>query len=242
MKPRTPPRRGWPEIKVLGLRDLEKREVPWYFREENTSTYESWYEGKYKRADVQEKAVLKKGIEWIGDVDTILEVGCGSAHFTRWFEEMGIKAYGADLSPFMLKEAKRLWQSGKLMRATSSHLPLKEDTVDAVGFITCFEYMPEPANVIREAARVARKGIFFGLMNSWSIPTIRRKIQIALGKNPYYKNAHFYSLPEIERLIETTTAKDASVFQRSTVFPRPLPVEESRLPFGAFLCVSLRLN
>ncbi len=224
------------------MKDSSSREVPWYFKEEITSTYESWYEGKYKRADIQEKAVLKKGIDWIGDVDTILEVGCGTAHFTRWFGEMGIKAYGVDLSPFMLKEAKRLWRSDTLIRAASPCLPLKENSVDAVGFIACFEYMPWPVDVIHEAARVARKGIFFGLMNSWSIPTIRRRIQIALGKNPYYKNAHFYSLPEIERLIEKTTAKGASVFQRSTVFPRPLPVEESRLPFGAFLCVSLRLS
>lgn len=215
----------------------------WYFREEIVSTYESWYEGKYKRADIREKAILRKGIDWIGDVRTIFEVGCGTAHFTRYFEEIGVNAYGADLSPLMLNEAMRLSRGGKLTRATSAFLPVREKVVDVVAFITCFEYMPEPVSVIREASRVARKGILFGLMNSWSIPTLRRKIQILFGKNPFYKNAHFYSLPEIERTIHAAIGKDSfEIFQRSTVFPRILPVNESRLPFGAFLCVSVRFN
>jgi ubiquinone/menaquinone biosynthesis C-methylase UbiE len=221
----------------------QMEEVPWYFREDITSTYETWYEGKYKRADVQEKAILRKGIDWIGDVRTVFEVGCGTAHFTRYFDEIGIDTYGADLSPYMLKEAMRLSRGGKLTRATSASLPVREKVVDAVAFITCFEYMPAPVEVIREASRVARKGILFGLMNSWSIPTVRRKIQIIFGKNPFYKNAHFYSLPEIKRTICQAIGKEScEIFQRSSVFPRVLPVSESRLPFGAFLCVCVRFN
>ncbi len=221
---------------------MQMKEVPWYFKEDITTTYETWYEGKYKRADIQEKAILRKGIDWIGDVRTIFEVGCGTAHFTRYFEQLGIDAYGADLSPFMLMEAMRLGRGGKLTRATSAFLPVREKVVDVVAFITCFEYMPEPVNVISEASRVARKGILFGLMNSWSIPTVRRKVQILFGKNPFYKTAHFYSLPEIERIIHSAIGKDSCEFQRSTVFPRVVPVSESRLPFGAFLCVSVRFN
>lgn len=220
-----------------------QQEVPWYFKEDITSTYETWYEGKYKRADVQEKAILRKGIDWIGDVRSLLEVGCGTAHFTRYFDEIGVDAYGADLSPFMLNEAMRLGRGGKLTRATSALLPVREKVVDAVAFVTCFEYMPEPVNVIREASRVAKKGILFGLMNSWSIPTLRRKIQILFGKNPFYKNAHFYSLPEIKRAINEAIGKDScEIIQSSTVFPRVFPLSESRLPFGAFLCVGVKFN
>jgi ubiquinone/menaquinone biosynthesis C-methylase UbiE len=217
--------------------------VPWYLQEEVTSTYETWYEGKYKKAELQEKALLKKGLEWIGDVKTVLEVGCGTAHFTRWFEEMGIDACGMDISPFMLSEAKRLWRGDALVRSSSSDIPCRAKVVDAVGFITCFEYMPDPVNVIREASKVARRGVFFGLMNSWSIPTIRRKIQLALGKNPYYRTAHFYSLPRMRELLRIGLGMDGyAVFSRSAVFPRAVLVKESRLPFGAFLCVSVRFE
>jgi SAM-dependent methyltransferase len=80
------------------LSKREEEEVPWYFREDITSTYETWYEGRYKKADIKEKAILRKGIDWIGDVKTIFEVGCGTAHFTRYFEEIGIDAFGVDPS------------------------------------------------------------------------------------------------------------------------------------------------
>jgi ubiquinone/menaquinone biosynthesis C-methylase UbiE len=218
-------------------------EAPWYFREEITSSYETWYEGKYKKADLKEKAVLERAIRWIGEVKTIAEVGCGTGHFSRFFDGIAFGTYGFDLSPYMLKEAKRLWTGDKIVRASSSHLPLEDKCVDAVGFVTCFEYMSNPIGVIREAARVARRGIFFGLMNAWSTPTLRRKVQIAFGKNPYYKTAHFYSLREIKKLLGIALQEtEGRCFQRSTVFPRVIPLEESRLPLGAFLCVAVRLN
>jgi ubiquinone/menaquinone biosynthesis C-methylase UbiE len=213
-------------------------------KEEVTSTYETWYEGKYKRADLLEKSVLKDGIEWIGGVETILEVGCGSGHFSRFFEgELGIETFGADISPYMLKEAKKRSAGDRLVRSTSSHLPFQKQSVDAVGFVTCFEYMRGPLDVMVEAGRVARRGIFFGLMNSWSVPTVRRKVQLAIGKNEYYKNAHFYSLTQMGGLIRKAFGKTGvQTMQRSTVFPRPLPVAKSWVPLGAFLCVSVRFK
>jgi len=208
-----------------------------------TRTYESWYEGKYRKADLQEKSVLGEAIRWIGGVRTILEVGCGTAHFSRFFEESGIEAIGVDISPYMLKEARRLWGGDKIIRATSLHIPLEEKSVDAAGFVTCFEYMPRPLDVIREASRVARRGIFFGLMNSWSVPTVRRRIQVALGKNDYYNTAHFYSILEVRRLLrEALEGGKVATFQRSTVFPRLTLLRESRLPLGAFLCVGVRFD
>jgi len=212
-------------------------------QEEITGTYETWYEGKYKKAELQEKALLRKGLDWIGGVKTLLEVGCGTGHFTKWFEEISVDACGIDISPFMLKEAKRLWTGDALVRGSSSDLPCRAGAVDAVAFITCFEYMPDPVSVIREASAVARRGMLFGLMNSWSIPTIRRKIQLALGRNPYHKTAHFYSQPRMEALLETGLgARRYQVFSRSAAFPTPIPVSESRLPLGAFLCVSVRFE
>jgi len=217
--------------------------LPWYLQEEITSTYENWYEGKYKRAESQEKALLKKAVDWIGGVETLLEVGCGTAHFTMWFEQMGIEVSGMDISKFMLKEAKRLWRGDALVRGSSSDIPCQAGAVDALGFITCFEYMPDPVKVIREASAVAKQGIFFGLMNSWSIPTLRRRIQLALGRNPYYKTARFYSVPTMRKLLEAGLgARRYRVFTRSTAFPRPVPLSESRLPLGAFLCVSVRFE
>jgi ubiquinone/menaquinone biosynthesis C-methylase UbiE len=218
-------------------------ETPWYFREEITNNYESWYEGKYKKADLQEKITLIEMIKWIGEIHSLLEVGCGTAHFTRWFEENRLDSCGLDFSPFMLKEAKSLWRNGKLVLGISDFLPIKDKAVDLVAFITCIEYMPDPVAVIKEARRIAREGLVMGLMNSWSIPTLRRKIQVIFGKNPFYSNARFYSLYKIRSIIKMALQDEKySLRQISTAFPRPLLIERSRVPFGAFLCVGVRFE
>ena len=216
----------------------------WYFQEEIVKTYESWYEGKYKRADMLEKALLHKLLNKLSNSHSLLEVGCGTAHFTRWFEQLGLECYGLDLSNLMLKRAKNLWSNGSLTLGESTHLPYKDDSFDVVTFVACIEYMPNPIKVLSEASRVARKGIIIGLMNKWSLPTIRRMIQVKMKRNPYYKNARFYSILGIKRKLKDALGKAHKVpYWSTTAFPKILGETESNLiPFGAFLGVAVTLQ
>ena len=100
--------------------------------------YEGWYEGKYKRADNLEKLVLSKMIDEFDHPKTILEVGSGTSHFTRWLSSQGFAATGADLSPFMVRQAKTLWPSGDLLNARSSNLPFASDSFDLAIFVPNF--------------------------------------------------------------------------------------------------------
>jgi ubiquinone/menaquinone biosynthesis C-methylase UbiE len=216
----------------------------WYFQEDIVKTYESWYEGKYKRADKLEKTLLRQLLSSLPDVRSLLEVGCGTAHFTRWFESLGIECSGLDLSHLMLREAKKLWLKRSLLRGESAHLPFKDASFDVVAFIASFEYMPEPVKVLTEASRVARKGIIIGLMNKWSLPTMRRIIQVKFGKNPFYKRARFYSILDIKHVL---TEAFGNRFQvtcwNTTVFPRVLgSIESSMIPLGAFLGLTVKLR
>ena len=70
--------------------------------------YEAWYETSGCRADRLEKALLKRLLTGFSRARTLLEVGCGTGHFTRWFDERGLQAMGLDLSSPMLAEAVRL--------------------------------------------------------------------------------------------------------------------------------------
>jgi len=216
----------------------------WYFREEIVKTYESWYEGKYRRADKLEKSLLKELLDTLPHAESLLEVGCGTAHFTRWFESLGLECYGLDVSYLMLKEAEKLWSNKSLLWGESTHLPFKDDSFDIVAFIACMEYMPNPAKVLREASRVARMGIILGLMNKWSLPTLRRIIQVKMKRNPYYKDAKFYSVLAIKQILKDalTDAYDIPYWS-TTVFPRILGnVESSLIPFGAFLGMAVKLR
>ena len=216
----------------------------WYFQEDIVKTYESWYTGKYKRADKLEKALLKKLLKTLEPAESLLEVGCGTAHFTRWFESMGLRCYGLDLSALMLKEAKALWHDGPLFRGESSYMPFRDKSFDVVAFIACMEYMPSPVKVLEESLRVARKGIIIGLMNKWSLPTIRRIIQVKMNKNPYYKNAKFYSILDMKRTMKKALNDKYTIpLWSTTVLPRILgDLDSSYFPFGAFLGISIKLK
>ncbi len=205
-------------------------------------SYESWYEGKGKRADVLEKELLKELVDYVGKVETMLEVGVGTAHFTRWFESYGIQCVGLDFSPLMLKQAKQLWK-GPLIRGDAHHLPFREKTFDLVTFITCMEYMHSPTDVLREAGRVAKTGILWGIMNRWSLPTIRRRIQVMLGRNPFYSNARFYSIRDATTFIRNALSRAHYTMKwATTVYPRFMFVRITRLPLGAFLGVAVKFS
>ncbi len=150
-----------------------------------------------------------------------------------------MRCTGLDLSPLMLREAKRLW-GGDLTLGSSSKLPFADSSFDMVALITCMEYMPDPLAALIEARRVAREGVIWGIMNRWSIPTIRRIIQVAFGRNPFYRKAHFFSLREAKQLIsEACDGSNYGVRWRTTVFPRILPLHNSSIPFGALLGISV---
>jgi len=216
----------------------------WYFREDIVKTYESWYEGKYKRADVLEKTLLRKLLDALPETRSLLEVGCGTGHFARWFKSLGLECSGLDLSHLMLREAKKLWADGSLLRGESAHLPFRDGSFDVVVFIACMEYMPEPVRVLTEASRVARHGIIIGLMNKWSLPTVRRILQVKMGRNPFYETARFYSVLDMKRILRDAFGDRFQIaYWVTTVFPRIFgSTESSLIPFGAFLGLAVKLR
>jgi len=81
-------------------------------------------------------------------------------------------------------------------------------------------------------------------MNKWSLPTIRRIVQVKTGKNPYYKNAKFYSIMDMKRVLKDALGERYTIpLWSTTVFPKILGnTEVSLVPFGAFLGIAVRLR
>jgi len=216
--------------------------APWYLKEQNVAKYEDYYQHKYRRADLLEKRILKTSLEQFAGAETILEVGCGTGHFTRWMESLGLECQGLDVSILMLEQAKKLWIGGRLLQGESGHLPFGAKSFDIVTYITSLEYMHNVALVLSEAGRVAKKGIIFGLMNKWSTQTMRRIFQAKLQCNSHYTEARFYSIRDIRRLLCENFCNYSIVYWNTTVFPRFLGNTQSAiLPFGSFLCLAVKL-
>lgn len=97
-----------------------------------------------------------------------LEVCCGGGRLVLEMLNAGIDAYGIDLSPRMVQEAKsRLVRAGyppeRILEADVMHLPYRRDEFDAVistGAIGLFNPSLQ-ISAIRETVRVARREIRF---------------------------------------------------------------------------------
>lgn len=214
----------------------------WFFNREHTDSYELWYEGRYKRAEVWQKKVMEQLVGADKRVKTLLEFGCGTARFTRWWHKIGIKATGGDISPLMLSQAVQLFD-GDLVMADSHHMPFKNHTFDSLAFITTFEYYKDPVKVIREAARVGKYGIAMGMMNRNSPKVLRRRVQQMIGKNPFYVTATFYTPEMLQKIIhEALAGRDYTIEWTATGLPKWFPVQQWNLPYGDFFGLYIKFN
>ena len=214
----------------------------WFFNRQHTDTYELWYEGRYKRAEVWQKKVMEQLVSKDQRVKTLLEFGCGTGRFTRWWKEIGIEATGGDISPLMLSQAVHLFD-GDLVMADSHHMPFKDHTFGALAFITTFEYYKDPVQVIREASRVGKFGIAMGMMNRNSPKVARRRIQQLFGKNPFYVTATFYTPAKLMNVIhEALKGRDYTIELSCTGLPKWFPVQQWSVPIGDFFGLYVRFN
>jgi len=206
----------------------------WFFNRDYTDSYEEYYEGPYKRAEVHQKRLLAQLIKSDERIKTLLEFGCGTTRFTRWWKDIGIEATGGDISPFMLSQALYRFD-GDLVMADSHYLPFKENTFDALAFITTFEYYKDPIQVLREAGRVARYWIIMGMMNRNTPKLIRRRTQQLFGYNNFYVTAKFYTPSSLKKLIhEAFKDREYEVEWHCTGLPKWFPVQQWSYPVGDF--------
>ncbi|NBC82623.1 MAG: methyltransferase domain-containing protein [Bacteroidetes bacterium] len=206
----------------------------WFFNRDSTDKYEAYYEGPYKRAEKWQKKVLEQLVSKDGRVKNLLEFGCGTTRFTRWWKDIGIEATGGDISPFMLGQAVHLFD-GDLVMADSHYMPFKDHTFDALAFIATFEYYKDPVKVIHEAARVGKYGIVMGMMNRNTQKFIRRRVQQVFGRNPYYETATFYTPKKLIAVIQKALkGREYSIEWTCTGLPKWSPVQQWGLPYGDF--------
>ena len=199
------------------------------------STYEAWYQTAGRRADRQEKALLKRLLNGFPTAHSILDAGCGTGHFTRWYGEQGLRAVGLDLSRPMLEEAKGL-RNPPCLQGDALALPFRSASLDLVALITTLEFLPDPVQALVEALRVARQGLLLGVLNAQS--RLGQKYKREGG--PIWETAHFFTPHELERVVQQVTDKKPKVIWQTTLWPfwpGALP-----LPWGGFIGMAVKLS
>lgn len=100
----------------------------------------------------------------------LLDIGCGTGIFLEFFWSGGFEVTGVDKSPDMLAEArKKMGGRAELHLAPAEHLPFDDREFDYVSLMTVLEFVEDPESVLREAARVARKGVLITFLNRFSL-------------------------------------------------------------------------
>jgi ubiquinone/menaquinone biosynthesis C-methylase UbiE len=200
-------------------------------------TYEQWYASRGRRADRLEKQLLAALSAGFPNAASVLEVGCGTGHFTRWLAERGFQVVGLDLSRVMLLEAAK-YNGQRYVLADASALPFDGRSFDVVALITTLEFLADQRQALSEAVRVARKGLLLGVLNRLSLLTRKRK---ASARAPW-DEARFLSPTELKRLIRDCAGARLSRLRWRTTLWRVPGFGSLRLPWGGFIGMLAQLH
>ena len=211
--------------------------------------YDQWYrrpEGQY--ADAVEKELFLRLVE-PQEGQSLLEVGCGTGHNLDFFSGLGLEVAGIDPSRHMLElAARRLGPRVRLSRGQAEALSFDNDSFDIVALITVLEFVSDPLEALKEAARVAKVKVYLGVLNKASILGIARRAK-GRFRESIYNQARFYTMWEIEEMVTMVLGQVPLTWESALFFPlgwHRYCQRADRLlsfrgnPFGAFLgiCVA----
>lgn len=204
--------------------------------------YDAWYDTPRGRwiGDV-EWALLRSVLE-LRPGDALLDVGCGTGHFTRRAAADGARVVGLDIDERALEFARRRSPETMLfLPGDATCLPFDDRSFDEVISVTALCFVPKWQRAIAEIVRVSRRRFFLGLLNRHSL--------LWLGKGRHggsgaYQGAHWHTRAEIGEVLRRLPV--CHVEYRYGVF-MPSGSRVSRalesslpwgLPLGSFLAVA----
>ncbi|HVB98117.1 MAG TPA: class I SAM-dependent methyltransferase [Candidatus Dormibacteraeota bacterium] len=208
------------------------------------ATYEQWFETRRGRHSALAEHRL---IEWLlspfSSVRTLLEVGCGTGHFTGLLAESGFDVLGVDLAPAMIAQAKHRLPALPFVVADAHRLPFRARSFDVAVYITTIEFLDQPLTALQEGVRVARRGLVAIALNRCSLGGLSRR----WGRDRRGRlvgAAHDFSPKALRRLMQAAAGpRLGPVRWSSTLFPDGFYAVRTRLPLGGDvigICLELR--
>jgi len=200
--------------------------------------YETWYHtprGKWI-ADTEFAMMMKLILPIKGD--SLLDVGCGTGHFSRRFSREGLSVTGTDTDNDSLEFARKLGGNVKYTLGSAYSMPFEDKAFDHCSAITTLCFMDEPQVAMREMLRVARRGVTIGLLHKKSLLYLKKQ------KHGNYKNARWSSLSDVHNWLKGIDRPIKIIWRTCISIPsggslaRHLEQDLSEnFPFGGFLAV-----
>ena len=160
--------------------------------------YDMFYETDLGIAvDTIEKRIITSLLEDIPDVP-MLELGCGTGHWTEFLTRQGFRITAVDYSEEMLKIARqKSIKNAVFLEGDAAKLPFPDQSFSAIISITMLEFTDDPNIVLNEIDRVLKPDgqLILGCLNSES----------EIGKNKdnddVFRHARFFSRDEVKQML-----------------------------------------
>lgn len=217
--------------------------MPWDIFEQAASRYAAWYTTpRGQRADAAERALLARLLRGFPKAGSVLEVGCGTGHFTAWLAGQGWRVVGLERAPAMLAEVRRHFPELPVILGDAHSLPLQEGGVDLVVFVTTVEFLEEPALALAEAARVARQGLVVVALNPWSLAGLSRRWG-RQARHTLVSQVRENSLVSLWIMVKAAVGERLQGIQWvSTLFPDGLWRVQAPIPLGEVIGLAAHMT
>lgn len=167
------------------------------------SRYDAWYRTpRGAMYDRLEKRAIDNLLSSAPDGGKLLEIGCGTGHFSEHFAGRGFAVTGIDISKRMiaLAQQKNITNTG-FQLADAEHLPFADRTFDLAAAITVLEFASDPVRVVSEMVRCTKKPggtLILGVLNGLSVYNQMRTHRVG----SMYASANLFSPDDLRDLLE----------------------------------------
>ena len=128
--------------------------------------------------DRLEKQALDGLLENYNKRRALLETGCGTGHWSKYFSAKGFEVTGIDTSKQMIKKAcEKNIAHCRFRIADGQNLPFVDNSFDIAAAITTLEFADNPERIVSEMSRCVKSGgrLLFGVLNALSASNRKRK-------------------------------------------------------------------
>lgn len=212
--------------------------------------YESWHNSPHGSTMYR---LIEESILTLLDLqpgERILDIGCGAGNHLLLFSKLGLDISGIDASPYMVSRAReRLGSRCTLKTGMAEDLPFDDNEFDIAVMIHTLEFLDDPLQALREAGRVARAGVFIGVMNSLSWYYLISKFQGFFCES-LFTHGRFYNLWELKSHVEMAFGNVPIAWRSAQIWPRfvfkisgilPGSWNLKYCPLGSFLAMAAKI-
>jgi ubiquinone/menaquinone biosynthesis C-methylase UbiE len=132
------------------------------------------------------KRAIGKGLSYIGPIESILDIPCGTGRFYSFLSRKGYSIFGADISHEMMMVSKNKNRSYSnhhgYVQCDAEHIPFRDDSIDCILSIRFMFHLPPDVRkrVLSEMYRITGRWVIVDFRHS-TFKTSARKIGAFLG-------------------------------------------------------------